>query len=475
MVNRSRAFVLAVCAAALTSPSASAAAGEGIPTRDLLPLDCAQQGASNESAFACDLGTSGVRGARIALGSDAFTATARWDQLGVGGFEPLLPGERLVLDWPRPSARGLLSLRVRSPRGAYTTVLELGWRPRHVEVTVLADGALSVQTAARSGIVPVPRWLAPIEWRPRSARAAAEQILSAVDRFSRSITAMQTICAALDPEVAPRYFEPGEDKDACLIALFWFGDENVPHVRTSRHEGLSLRISGARAVFRTRLSHVFRRDAGPPRVSLTVRALLARDAQGIWRLATPVPLLPNSAVFSPTTFTDRRLAADYRDELASGRRWARSHARRRAAEAAAAVTASATPPCTVATAPDPAGDVVVERSEQVTRRPGEHLDVDITEAGRSATCIALHTRAPLPAAFEVAAGAFTIVVREGRVFIEQGDDALVRVIGASLTADTLVVALPRGLETSCGIELAADVEGVDYGDRSACPADSRQT
>ena len=169
-----------------------------------------------------------------------------------------------------------------------------------------------MSSAARSGVVPAPAPAEPIVWQPRSARAAAEQILAAVDHFTHSVTAMNTICAALDPAVAPMFgADPADPDDECFVPWFWFGDENVPIIRYSRHSGLVLLVRGPRAVFRTRLSHVFYRgdNLDPPRATVTARgAAGARRRRDLAARDPLAPLMPLVAASYRGIFTDRLLA-----------------------------------------------------------------------------------------------------------------------------------------------------------------------
>jgi hypothetical protein len=98
-----------------------------------------------------------------------------------------------------------------------------------------------------------------VPWQPRTARAAAAQLLRAVDHLEASLRARATLCAALDRAVFPYYellfLDP--ERYPCFSALtfFVFGDENVPRVTSTVHHGSALAVRGGRAVLRTTLTH----------------------------------------------------------------------------------------------------------------------------------------------------------------------------------------------------------------------------
>src|SRR3954468_5755885 len=278
---------------------APASAGE-LMSRSL-PRGCAED-TDGVIALACD--PAGAAGAPLlTLG----TKSGRRLE-GAGGLQP---GGKLVLTWSHPSARAVLYVYVASAAvGTHGVIVNLRQGAEHVEGTAGDGGSLLVSPG---GVVPGasrPR----VSWGARSPRAAARGVLRAVRHMERSVTAVQTLCASL-PGGVRDYFTSGSpsDDEACLqiMALFIHGDENVPGVVPTHASGLSVSVRGTRAVMRTRLVHRYRPQStgDPRRIALNARALLVRDATGVWRLATPETLFPLFAVSFRRPLSDVRLGA----------------------------------------------------------------------------------------------------------------------------------------------------------------------
>ncbi len=154
-------------------------------------------------------------------------------------------------------------------------------------MTVRNDFGVTVATPRGTTAAPAPGPTAPPPWQPRSARAAAAAVLSAVDRMTRSRRALETLCAALTPEAFAFHdlvFDRPEG-GGCVpfMALRVFGDENVPTPTSTTHRGLAVSVRGDRAIFATRVTHRYRpySEFDPRRLTLRARALLPRDAAGI--------------------------------------------------------------------------------------------------------------------------------------------------------------------------------------------------
>jgi hypothetical protein len=433
-------------------------------------------------ALACDPGRA-ARQIDLRLGVQRAHAT---HTLGVGQFdgaEPLQQGETVSLGWKHPSSRAVLAVWAASVQGPHMVVLGLRSRPESVQVTALAGGALRVTTPAGSETIGAPRALADVVWQPRTARAAATQLLSAMDRLERSAVGVRTLCAALDRGVFP-YFDqllgdPVRYPCPSGMAFTVFGDENVPHPTATVHHGSALAVHGGRALLRTSLTHRYRpdSDSDPTRVLVDARVLLVRDAQGIWRLATVEPLLPLVAIEHRRPFTDAELDRLYRSGVREGRKAATAAARLQAQRAAATVDGAAPAPCAVGLRVDPAGDVVVQESEDRARDQRANAGVDLVGFGVAGNCFALRTAAPLPATFEVQLGGddrdLRVTVTDGRVLVEDvsGDELPkpVQGVAAHLDPDGLVLALPFALAAPTRITLEIERDDVSYGDSATAP------
>jgi hypothetical protein len=411
------------------------------------------------------------------------TGTGEHGVARVFGTEPLQAGETLTLRWRQPSPRGALSLQAAAPQGPRRVVLDLRARPARVDVTAQADGSLVVRTPARTAIVPAPP---PYEvtWAPRTARAAAAQLLAAVDRLEASARALRTVCAALERDVFASFeLEFGDPQSyPCWSALGFhvFGDENVPRPTATVHHGLALAVRGGRAILSTRLTHRYRPNSSsdPDRVAVRARVLLVRDGQGIWRLATVEPLLALVAVVHRRAFTDAELDRLHRHDAADGRRLAAREARAEAAREAVTVDGSAPAPCAAAPlVADRAGDVSIGDSAQHARSQGAHADVDVLGAGVSGGCVAVRSAGPLPARFELelyddGEHRFDVRVTDGRVLVQSpapddaADQTPVPVAGAAAHLDPagLVVLLPSALAGHVTLTLAADRDHLRYFD-----------
>ncbi len=351
----------------LASLALPAPAGALPLTRPELPAACRDAGGEYVVALACD---PEGRAAQIHLrlggaeGRHSYgCGIARLDSA-----EPLQPGETISLRWRRPAARAVLSVTAMAPERPRTVILDLRSRPTSVDVTAQADGSLVVTTPAGSDALPPP---APLDagWEPRSAHAAAHQLLNAVDRMERSTQALATLCAALDRDVFAYYQlllgDPQRYPCPSGLGFFVFGDENVPRPTSTVHHGAALAIHSGRAVLRTTLTHRYHPSSrsDPTRLTVRARTLLVRDGTGIWRLATVEPLLPLVAVSHRRAFTDAELTRLYRHGAADGRKAVADAARRDAAREAATVDGAAPAPCAAPLAGDPPGDVVVQESD----------------------------------------------------------------------------------------------------------------
>jgi hypothetical protein len=101
---------------------------------------------------------------------------------------------------------------------------------------------------------------------------------------------------------------------------------------------------------RTRLVHRYRSDdpTGPRRIAVNARALLVRDATGVWRPATSETLFPLTAVVHRQAFPDAELRDVYRSTARRGRQWTGHSVRiRRQATAFSVVVDSGHPNITV--------------------------------------------------------------------------------------------------------------------------------
>jgi hypothetical protein len=470
---------LALLAALVVSLALAAPAGAAPLTRASVPDFCREWDSDRVIALACDPARK-ARSIRLDLGAEHAAPT---HELGVGQFdgaEPLQAGETLTLSWSHPSSRAVLAVMVAGPEGPREVVLDLRARPARVEVTAQAGGALAVVTPAGSATVPAPSAPAVPVWQPRTARAAATQLLSAVDRMERSITALRTLCAALDRDVFA-YFEllfgdPQRYPCASGLALFVFGDENVPRPTSTVHRGSSLAVHRGRALLSTSLTHRYKSLAqdDPERLVVRARVLLVRDAQGIWRLATITPLLPLFAVEHRHPYTDAELARLYRGDAREGRKAAAAGARLQARRAAATVDGAAPAPCAVALAGDRAGDVVVQESEFRARDQAAHAGVDLVGVGVAGRCVALRSAGPLPASFEVhlrdeRQHDLAVTVVDGRVLVQDASDddaGLEPIAGAAahLDADGLLLALPFSLSGTVDAMLGIELGELSYGD-----------
>jgi hypothetical protein len=217
---------------------------------------------------------------------------------------------------------------------------------------------------------------------------------------------------------------------------------------------------------RTRLTHRYspQSTGDPRRLVLTARALLVRDAAGVWRLATPETLFPLFGVRFRRPLSDRRLRALYRDIARLGRAQTRHQLRVRRQ----AVARLGAQPCSVPVVADPAGDVLVETVEPA-RDQAAHAGGDVVAAGFDGRCLTVRTTGPLAVAFSVVAGdTLNVRVANGAVAVYSGDEAdqLTPIRGATahLDADGLTVLLPRRLTGVREFDLNVDLNSVTYGD-----------
>jgi len=469
----------ALTAAAVAALALSAPAGAAPLTRPGVPGFCREWDGDRVVALACDPDRK-ARAIRLDLGAEHAAPT---HELGVGQFdgaEPLQAGETLTLSWTHPSSRAVLAVMVAGPEGPREVVLDLRARPARVEVTAQAGGALQVTTPVGSATVPAPAAPGEVAWQPRTASAAATQLLAAVDRMERSITALRTLCAALDRDVFA-YFEllfgdPQRYPCASGLAFYVFGDENVPRPTSTVHRGSSLAVHRGRALLSTSLTHRYESLAqgDPERLVVRARVLLVRDAQGIWRLATITPLLPLFAVQHRAPYTDAELARVYRGAARDGRKSAADAARLEAQRAAATVDGAASAPCVVAQKGDRSGDVVVQESDFRARDQAAHAGVDLVGVGVAGRCVALRSAGPLPTSFEVhlrdeRQHQLAVTVVDGRVLVQDASDddtgpTPIAGVAAHLDADGLVLALPLALSGTVDAMLSIELGELSYSD-----------
>src|SRR4051812_23364226 len=497
--------VLAVVTGAVASLALAAPAGAAPLTRADLPGACREAGGEYVVALACDPAHRAAQ-THLRLGAAEGDHPSGRGIARLASAEPLQPGETVSLRWRHPSARAVLSVTAMGPRRPRRVILDLRARPENVDVTAQADGSLVVVTPAGSATVAPPASLdvpagaggawgvvppagsatvAPpasldVPWQPRTAHAAAAQLLGAVDRMERSSRALATLCAALDREVFGYYEllfgDPQRYPCSTGLGFFVFGDENVPRPTSTAHRGASLAIHRGRAVLRTTLTHRYRpdSDSDPPRLTVRARALLVRDGAGTWRLATVEPLLPLVAVQHRAAFTDAELARLYRHGAAEGRKAIADAARRDAAREAATVDAAGPAPCAVPLAADPPGDVVVQESEYRARDQAASAGVDLVGAGLSGGCLAVRTAGPLPLRFTLSLldarnRTLEVSVTDGRAVVldTTDEDAAPEPLpggAAHLDPDGLVVALPAALSGTVRVTLAVERSEISYGD-----------
>jgi hypothetical protein len=444
-----------------------------------LPSGCREWSGDRVVALACDP-QGEARSIRLELGATRGRPT---HALGIGqiaGAEPLQPGERLTLRWDRPSSRAVLALSTVAPNGPRLVVVGLRARPERVDVAVQAGGELKVTTSTGDLTVPARPAPAAVDWQPRSARAAATGILSAVDRLEQSGGARRTLCAALDRDVFQRFEllfgDPAKYPCASGLTFYVFGDENVPRPTATIHRGSALAVRGGRALLSTTLAHRYQpySNTDPQRLVVQARVLLVRDAQGIWRLATIEPLLPLVATDHRRPFSDAELNRLYRTDAREGRSAAAAAARLQARRDAATVDGSGPAPCSVATDADPAGDVTVEESPFRARDQRANAGLDLVGVGLAGRCLVLRTAGPLLERFEIVLqgdddGEMKVTVANGRVLVEdtsQEDDLPHPLPGtaAHLDADGLVLSLPQELRRPATVSLGVERDDVIYSD-----------
>jgi hypothetical protein len=470
---------LSMCGSALAKPL----------TRHGLNASCRNWGDQEDTAFACDP-AGGPRPIRMTLGADRRTGRGRDAIDSVGSGEPLSPGETVTLDWAHPSPQAELLVHTVAPSGPRDVVFQLTWRPAHVEVTANADGSVLLRTAARTVTLPPPAPLPQPVWQERSARSAALRIVQSLDRMERSLLVWRTFCAAIDPDVGATLGIPAggiprelgsvvDDDDPCLTTMYYaiHGGDNAPTPISTRHHGFSLKVHGSRAVFATTLTHRYRLiEGGQRKLVVHARALLVRDASGIWRLGTIVPLLPLYVFDDTRTFTDRRLAHRYAADRSYGRRQQAGFVRRFATLNAATVQAGSAAPCTATTVSDKPGDVNWNEGLDRARHQLDHRDIDLTAIGLSGPCFVMSTAGPLPDEFTVQLDqAAEIEVHQGSVLVyelssQSGEiDKPVRAVAASLSGNQFVVRLPGALENVEDIRLIGAPQGVEYDDTHTLP------
>jgi hypothetical protein len=291
---------------------------------------------------------------------------------------------------------------------------------------------------------------------------------------------LRTLCAALDRDVF-LLFEGlfgNPQRYPCVSGLQFsiFGDENVPHPTATTHRGLALAVHGGRALLSTTLTHRYKSFAqnDPERLAVHARALLVRDAQGIWRLATIEPLLPLYVLDHRQAYTNSELSRLYRADARDGRQGAAKAARRQVQRAAATVDATAPAPCAIALAGDPAGDVVVQESDFRARDQVAHAGQDLVGLGVAGSCVALRSAGPLPAGFELhlrdeRKHELAVSVADGHVLVQDASDEdhdpkPIAGVSAHLDPDGLVLALPLTLSGTVDAMLSVELDELSYSD-----------
>ena len=136
--------------------------------------------------------------------------------------------------------------------------------------------------------------------------------------------------------------------------------------------------------------------------------------------------------------------------------------------------ATAPVPCALAPAGDPAGDVVVQESDDRARDQAAHADVDLVGLGVAGSCVALRSAGPLPARFELhlrddRAHELAVTVTDGRVLVQDASDEdnslkPIRGVAAHLQPDGLVLALPLILSGTADAMLSVELGDVSYSD-----------
>lgn len=482
-------------------------AAAGVTTSPVLQLACAERLGSENAVFACDPQGGGRRISlrlgeeQVSLYTDDASIVATHSELGdgasrsIGRDEPLHAGETVVLDWPAPSARAELAIKAFTPYGVRTVVLRLSWRPEHVEVTVRSDGSLEVVSPERTEVVAAPTAPRPESsfWQVRSAREAADRVLWVVDHLAdrgQSDAVMHTLCAGLHPDIYAFYGIarqlrgvdiPDDLRWSCTEEMSGraYDLEGVFELRSSRHVGRSLRVSGRRAVLRTTIVNRFRLNEGFVRAVIHARVLLIKDRQGIWRLASFNAVLP--ALNQPAIpreedeYAGRSLDRWYQYQRREAAGFQAAYDREQADRRAARVAAGTQPPCTVGWRVDPEKDVEVEISDRVTRRPLEHLDVDLVAAGFGGRCLGVRTSGALPTRFKiwlsVGDQAYHVLVDRGHrtVLATRGtfEDHVVPGIEASISDHELIVRFARAIPVNPGsaaLGIAASPMGIRYSD-----------
>ncbi len=133
-------------------------------------------------------------------------------------------------------------------------------------------------------------------------------------------------------------------------------------------------------------------------------------------------------------------------------------------------------PCSAAAAPDPAGDVTVQGSEDRARYQPAHADVDLVAAGLAGNCLALRTAGPLAPGFtiQVTDAGFhktNISLIGGKLLVTDPTDEDHPARGlpgarAHLDPDGLVIALPITPAGKAEIAIFRTIGGIEYDDEA---------
>jgi hypothetical protein len=340
----------------------------------------------HDPATACDPGKK-ARDIVLAFGSTRVFKHRNSARLA--SPEPLLPGETVVLSWKHPSKRAELIVNVATPTGPRTVILGLFWRPATVSVTAENSGALHVVTPTRSAIVPADS-ASRIDWNERDPKHAAKRILGAAARLERSYLARLTFCTALHPEIAAAYQQFTDDV---------FGADECAQ-SDSRPDGLihysamRVRVLGTIALLKAKVRTSVSNSRGRSRhVTRRISVLLAKDAAGVWRLATPEQLLPYSS--RPASL--KRLRRVFENAKIKAREYTTAHDDD-VRLFTTPVALEASPPCSSAVVPDPSADVFVsdnsddKENSARARHQDDHAGIDITGAGITGDCLVINTR-----------------------------------------------------------------------------------
>jgi hypothetical protein len=435
------AFLAAVvCATLLAAPVANAAAAQA-PTLRSLPHACERINYGISLATVCD---PEGRAADIRLAVGKY----RGHRFGRGlasldSYEALQPGETLTVRWRHPSRRTVLVVRAFGIEYAPWVTLDMHAQPRWVRVTSRPDGGLDVLTPSGVQQLSPPPPIPTPNWQAKSPQLAAEQLLDAVDHIERSLTATRTVCASLESDVLLEYSLGAGGDPKLRVCVGGLPQQIVgidyPLAVSTHHHGSTLRVNGDVAILTTRLTHQYERvDSRRFRRTVTVSVLLLRDAEGVWRLATPRPLMPAQALRRHKPYTSANLFKQFRYEAS----WGRALAKRYTDSLKATVPFAPAAPCMARTVRDDARDVLVNH-DAPARDQSARAGLYLREVGSEGDCLVVRTAGALPSSFQLDLNEVLIEVDGGtvRVFDGQHDGPLSGVV-AYVNGNEFVIRLP---------------------------------